>query len=495
MKKIIEFIKKYKYVFLYIIFMFIFSLYLFFGSTSSASSVSYSLEYLDIANTSFTTDYIPNEKTCFYLDFETSGLHSWISYLGTDNTEFLFQSNSISSSLSFFYNNIAIDRTLTLDEGRHSLSIDNSTMFIDGVHSAYLSDRTLSCSNFLGLNNNKGHYAETYKIYSFKIYEDDELIRNYEPYCQNGVFGFREAISDIFYSVDNSSGVAFSFPLIIPNISTEPWRVTTITTNPISGFNTELYEIRYCLDDGDWKPMYLNTRKDTWFISVNKNGTYKFRYCYKGTDEQVENTTTSTLTVTNIVEDGSEYSDDIVRPIFSVDFDCLSDGTLKSATVRTQYFTAKEVYYLSAYYKDTRREYSDDIVLWSVNDFKSTNINGVDYYFFEWYFDVDVTLVCSFYDSNLKKFGHSSSITIKLDELYNQYLEEQEENKLPSLLDTLKKTFNFINPFSSEFFGYKLIGLFGDLLKSLFVPSDNYFSDYVEELKSEVSKKCLILIM
>ena len=36
------------------------------------------------------------------------------------------------------------------------------------------------------------------------------------------------------------------------------------------------------------------------------------------------------------------------------------------------------------------------------------------------------------------------------------------------------KALNSLNPFSSEFLGYKLIGLFGDLLKNLFVPSDNF---------------------
>ena len=48
---------------------------------------------------------------------------------------------------------------------------------------------------------------------------------------------------------------------------------------------------------------------------------------------------------------------------------------------------------------------------------------------------------------------------------------------------------NYLNPFSDDFFGYKIVNLLGDLLKALFVPSDNYFSDLIDEFKALLAEK------
>lgn len=55
-------------------------------------------------------------------------------------------------------------------------------------------------------------------------------------------------------------------------------------------------------------------------------------------------------------------------------------------------------------------------------------------------------------------------------------------NGIVTLLD-------WLNPFSENFFVYKLIELLGNLLQWLFVPDDNYFSSNIDTLKSKLSAK------
>lgn len=66
-------------------------------------------------------------------------------------------------------------------------------------------------------------------------------------------------------------------------------------------------------------------------------------------------------------------------------------------------------------------------------------------------------------------------ITGGLDEI-------NETNK--GILSTLQSIFNFFNPFSEEFFVYKLIELLLDMLKSLFIPSEDFFTNWLDDLNS-----------
>ena len=55
--------------------------------------------------------------------------------------------------------------------------------------------------------------------------------------------------------------------------------------------------------------------------------------------------------------------------------------------------------------------------------------------------------------------------------------------------DTLKEVVSYLNPFSENFFVYKLIDLLIDGLKSLFIPSDDFFSTYFEDLRDWFSDR------
>lgn len=75
----------------------------------------------------------------------------------------------------------------------------------------------------------------------------------------------------------------------------------------------------------------------------------------------------------------------------------------------------------------------------------------------------------------------------KLDE-QNKKLDEQNKTS-KGIWDTIKEVLSYINPFSENFFVYKLISLLIDAIKSLFIPSDDFFSNYFTNLKDWFSDR------
>lgn len=68
-----------------------------------------------------------------------------------------------------------------------------------------------------------------------------------------------------------------------------------------------------------------------------------------------------------------------------------------------------------------------------------------------------------------------------------QHEESQETQK--GILATIKEVVSYINPFSENFFVYKLIDLLIEALKNLFIPGDEFFSNYFNELKEWFSNR------
>lgn len=68
----------------------------------------------------------------------------------------------------------------------------------------------------------------------------------------------------------------------------------------------------------------------------------------------------------------------------------------------------------------------------------------------------------------------------------NNLLQEQQEilkeqhNTSKGIFGTIKEILSYLNPFSENFFAYKLVGLILDGLKSLFVPSDGFFETFLK---------------
>lgn len=62
-------------------------------------------------------------------------------------------------------------------------------------------------------------------------------------------------------------------------------------------------------------------------------------------------------------------------------------------------------------------------------------------------------------------------------------LQEEQNETSKGIWGTLKEVLSYINPFSENFFVYKLIELLINALKSLFIPEDGFLNNYFNELK------------
>lgn len=65
--------------------------------------------------------------------------------------------------------------------------------------------------------------------------------------------------------------------------------------------------------------------------------------------------------------------------------------------------------------------------------------------------------------------------------------ENTETNK--NIFQKIGDILNILNPFSENFFAYKLVDLFLNMLKGLFIPSDTFFSNYFSELNDWFSDR------
>ena len=71
--------------------------------------------------------------------------------------------------------------------------------------------------------------------------------------------------------------------------------------------------------------------------------------------------------------------------------------------------------------------------------------------------------------------------------------EEKAEETRKGILGKIGELLSYINPFSENFFVYKLIDLLEDLLKNLFIPSTEFLTDWFDELKEWIENKFGIL--
>lgn len=72
-------------------------------------------------------------------------------------------------------------------------------------------------------------------------------------------------------------------------------------------------------------------------------------------------------------------------------------------------------------------------------------------------------------------------------------LQEENNKTNKGIFDTLKEVLSYINPFSENFFVYKLVELLVNAIKSLFIPSENFFSDWCSDLNDWLSDRLGIL--
>ena len=105
-------------------------------------------------------------------------------------------------------------------------------------------------------------------------------------------------------------------------------------------------------------------------------------------------------------------------------------------------------------------------------------------------FDLCNSSKTEFYDSvtfTIAGLTQDEEIENAEDEQTEAIKENTETNK--GIWETLKEILSFLNPFSENFFVYKLIELLIEGIKSLFIPSDEFFGNYFSDLNDWFSDR------
>lgn len=187
------------------------------------------------------TDYYPNAKTVIVADFQFSSVRDQARLFGVSHT------NETEVTCSFYLNG-SVNYAWGLQDGagdwiatgikgdflRRKVRLDNPAQKVslydynyaaaEGEDPFTLSKEQTSANRITNtsstplhlftskrngiLHYNYANYKAGAKIYSLKIYEDGELVRDYEPRLQNGVAGLKELVSGKFCT---SAGTPFFY--------------------------------------------------------------------------------------------------------------------------------------------------------------------------------------------------------------------------------------------------------------------------------------------
>lgn len=124
---------------------------------------------------------------------------------------------------------------------------------------------------------------------------------------------------------------------------------------------------------------------------------------------------------------------------------------------------------------------------WNTTNFQSGSIEMPNYVEIEALIG-SVTQTDKIQDDINKGFGELKvefqENTNKIIESNNKTQEALKENNETNknIFQKIGDIFNILNPFSENFFAYKLIELLLNALKSLFIPSDNFFNNWLADL-------------
>jgi len=92
------------------------------------------------------------------------------------------------------------------------------------------------------------------------------------------------------------------------------------------------------------------------------------------------------------------------------------------------------------------------------------------------------------FDKLKVEFKQSTDKIVQEQQKTQEALKENTETN-KNIFQKIGDIFNILNPFSENFFAYKLIDLLLDALKSLFIPSNEFFSNYFSELNEWFSDR------
>ena len=170
------------------------------------------LEYLEATGTQYIdAEFKPNNNTRIVMDAQYTDVSISTFFFGTRDTSTSkgYTLNRITSNGYFAssYGNEINTPMFTADTDRHIFEKNKNLTYVDGELLVTHTQATFTCTNNLEIfacNNGgtSGYSPSKCKIYSFKIYDNDVLIRDFMP-CRrtiDGTLGLYDIVNNVFYT-------------------------------------------------------------------------------------------------------------------------------------------------------------------------------------------------------------------------------------------------------------------------------------------------------
>ena len=205
---------------------------------------AYEVEYIESkGNQYINTGVIANEKTKVETKIQCLGAQTGNNFLGARPTNggatnaFVITSFSSSGKIGFFHNGTSI-QAIKYDNEIHSYEFGNGVAKIDGIDYNLPNKGEFSTQYeiaLLGNANGGGYMTSQQRLFATKIYDGDELIRDYIPVVDHdGKTAMYDKVNDKMY-YDEGSRDFIAGPVVVyppPTIST-----TTLQTGSKAGIN------------------------------------------------------------------------------------------------------------------------------------------------------------------------------------------------------------------------------------------------------------------
>lgn len=168
------------------------------------------LKYIQSTGTQYiNTEFNPNQDTKIVTDMAYFG-ESGANIFGTYYRQSIFTQynfrlavNSDNNFVFYWRNSSVIGPTY--DQNRHLFELYQAVLLIDGTSYGSSNTSTFSISNPITIcayNNGSGVTCSSCKIYAFKIYDNDILVRDFIPVKRNsdGEIGLYDLVNGIFFT-------------------------------------------------------------------------------------------------------------------------------------------------------------------------------------------------------------------------------------------------------------------------------------------------------
>lgn len=345
-------------------------------------------------------------------------------------------------------------------------------------------------ANTLDFTCNYNNYSNSYSI---PYPTDTEILSIFNDILDSGfIVGYRDSSNPSLYFFYCDSGDDFYY---------------NGSFRCVSGVEPKY--LRYYLNDGNW----VNGGKYSGFNILDNNTSFKTYMCYLDANIYT-GTDMSAFFYQRPVK--GEYifpyiaDDDETLIKLNSDYILILPGSLEvvypitleivkhTTDTERDFIYNLELNSSSAYYNEINGEYWYEVPINLFSDLLDKNYNySYNLCFQNGYDDFVITRTILFTGLSIEEETQGiitenfEKINDKLNQQYQQSTEQFKESQKTQkgIWDTIKEVTSYINPFSENFFVYKLIDLLIDALKSLFIPANDYFSNYFNELMDWFSNK------